>query len=61
MDNQLRDIHLEKLTERAKELKCMYNVIEALKDESAELTTVFKSIQEAIPPGYQNPMATVHC
>jgi hypothetical protein len=55
MENKLRDIQLTKLTERAKELKCIYNVIEALKDEYAELTAIFKSILEAIPPGYQHP------
>jgi hypothetical protein len=55
MDHQLRDIQISKLTERAKELKCIYSVIEALKDENAELTTIFKSILEAIPPGYQHP------
>jgi len=55
MENQFRDIQLLKLTERAKELKCMYNVIEALKDETADLTAIFKSILEAIPPGYQHP------
>lgn len=55
MEGNLRDIQLTKLTERAKELKCMYQVIEALKDETAELTSIFKSILEAIPPGYQHP------
>jgi len=55
MENQLRDIQLTKLTERAKELKCIYQVIEALKDETADLTTILKSILEAIPPGYQHP------
>jgi len=55
MESNLRDIQLTKLTERAKELKCIYKVIEALKDETAELTTIFKLILEAIPPGYQYP------
>lgn len=55
MEGNLRDIQLTKLTERAKELKCMYQVIEALRDENAEMTTVFKAILEAIPPGYQHP------
>lgn len=55
MDSKLRDIQLTKLTERAKELKCIYMVIEALKDESAELVTIFKAVLEAIPPGYQHP------
>jgi hypothetical protein len=55
MENQLRDIQLAKLTERAKELKCIYQVIEALKDETADLRTILKSILEVIPPGYQHP------
>jgi len=55
MENQFRDIQLLKLTERAKELKCLYNVIEAFKDETADLTAIFRSILEAIPPGYQHP------
>lgn len=55
MEENQRDIQLTKLTERAKELKCIYQVIEALKDENAELTTIFKAILEAIPPGYQHP------
>lgn len=37
MDNQLRDIQLSKLTERAKELRCIYKVMEILRDESADL------------------------
>jgi hypothetical protein len=55
MEGNIRDIQLTKLTERAKELKCMYQVSEALKDETADLTSIFKSILEAIPPGYQHP------
>jgi hypothetical protein len=55
MENKLRDIQVLKLTERAKELKCMYNVIEALKDETADLTAILKLILDSIPPGYQHP------
>jgi predicted nucleotidyltransferase len=55
MEGHLRDIQINKLTERAKELKCIYQVIEALRDERAELTSIFKSILDAIPPGYQHP------
>ena len=55
MEGNLRDIQLKKLTERAKELRCIYQVIEAMKDDKAELTSIFKSILEAIPPGYQHP------
>lgn len=55
MERGLRDIQLTKLTERAKELRCIYQIIEALKDESAELVTIFKLVLDAIPPGYQHP------
>jgi predicted nucleotidyltransferase len=55
MVNNLRDIQLTKLNERAKELKCIYRVCEALKDENAELIIVFSAVLEAIPPGYQYP------
>lgn len=55
MEYNLRDLQLNKLTERAKELRCIYSVIEILKDEEAELTVIFKRILEAIPPGWQHP------
>lgn len=55
MENAGRDILLDKLTERAKELKCIYRVIEILKDENAELSDIFRRILEAIPPGWQHP------
>jgi len=55
MENQLRDIQLTKLTERAKELRCIYQVMEILKDQEADLHLVFKSVLEAIPPGWQHP------
>ncbi len=55
MEGNLRDIQLNKLNERAKELKCIYLVSEALKDEDAELISVFRSVLDAIPPGYQYP------
>ena len=53
MESGFRDIQLNKLNERAKELKCIYQVCEALKNENAELIAVFKSVLEAIPSGYQ--------
>lgn len=55
MEGNLRDIQLNKLTERAKELRCIYQVCEALKNEDAELIQVFKAILDALPPGYQYP------
>ncbi|HNQ83417.1 MAG TPA: nucleotidyltransferase domain-containing protein [Bacteroidales bacterium] len=55
MEGNIRDIQLNKLNERAKELKCIYQVCEALRDEKADLIKVFKSILDSIPPGYQYP------
>jgi predicted nucleotidyltransferase len=55
MENQPRDIQLTKLTERAKELRCIYKVMEILRDEAADLHLVFRSVLEAIPPGWQHP------
>lgn len=53
--DKLRDIQLNKLTERAKELKCIYRIIEILREEDRELTSIFQDIIEAIPPGWQHP------
>ncbi len=55
MDRVLRDIQLTKLTERAKELKCIYTIIEILKNENGDITAMFKSIIDAIPSGWQHP------
>lgn len=60
-EGNFRDIQLAKLTERAKELRCVYQVMEALRDVNAELVTVFRSILEAIPPGYQHPTVCEAC
>lgn len=61
MNNSLRDIALNKLAERAKELRCIYQVMEALKDEEAEIIFVFNRVLEAIPPGYQHPTVCEAC
>ena len=55
MEPGFRDIQLNKLTERAKELRCIYGIIEILKDEEASLPELFQRIIEAIPPGWQHP------
>lgn len=55
MDSDLRDIKLNKLNERAKELKCLYQISEALKDDNAEIISIFNKVLDAIPPGYQHP------
>jgi hypothetical protein len=53
--DKLRDIQLNKLTERAKELKCIYRVIEILRDEDRDLKDIFRDILEVMPPGWQHP------
>jgi len=53
--DKIRDIQLAKLTERAKELKCIYRVMEILHDEQRPLVDIFGDILEAIPIGYQHP------
>ena len=55
MDKAIRDIQMGKLLERAKELKCIYNIHEVLKNDDAELDEVFKGIIQAIPQGWQHP------
>ncbi|MDY6916163.1 MAG: nucleotidyltransferase domain-containing protein [Candidatus Cloacimonadota bacterium] len=44
---------LKQLTERAKELNCLYQVDEILKDFSSDLRTVLTNLLEAIHPGWQ--------
>lgn len=46
---------LEALTERAKELTCLYAIEESLKDTDADIDHVCNCIIEAIPPGWQYP------
>jgi hypothetical protein len=46
---------LEDLTERAKELTCLYAIEEALKDPDREIDRVAERIIQAIPPGWQYP------
>ena len=49
---------LHKLQERAKELRCLYKVDEALAKTKAPLEKVCMDIIAAIPPGWQYPE---HC
>jgi len=55
MESQPRDIQLTKLTERAKELRCLYRVMEILSNDKAELHAAFMALLEALPPGWQHP------
>lgn len=46
---------LESLNERAKELNCLYQTDEILKDYDSPLEVIFHKILEIIPPGWQFP------
>jgi hypothetical protein len=46
---------LESLNERAKELNCLYQTDETLKDFDSPIGNIFKKILDIIPPGWQFP------
>lgn len=46
---------LEALTERAKELACLYAIEESLREPDTDIDQVCESIIRAIPPGWQYP------
>ena len=43
------------LSERAKELNCLYKIEGLLNKPDASLTDICKGVVEAIPPGWQYP------
>ncbi len=49
------DSIISDLTERAKELTCLYNVEELLSDSGGPLEEVMRGVIEVIPPGWQYP------
>ncbi|MBI2837895.1 MAG: hypothetical protein HYX75_06250, partial [Acidobacteria bacterium] len=49
------DTLLWALQERAKELNCLYEIEELLKNPDAPLDEVFRGVVRAIPPGWQYP------
>jgi len=51
-DESLKKI-VEDLTERAKELNCLYKIEEILKDSGRSLEEIFRRVLEVIPPGWQ--------
>lgn len=55
MDNKYRDIRLEKLMERKKELNCLYTIEHLLIDDQRKLEYVLQELVKAIPPGWQYP------
>jgi len=46
---------LHALQERAKELNCLYQVGELLRQSTRPLDEIFRSIIEVLPPGWQYP------
>lgn len=56
MNAPMTDLH--SLQERAKELRCLYQVQEAVSDRSLPLPSVFLRVVEAIPDGWQFPSRT---
>lgn len=47
------DIAYQRLSERAKELKCIYKVEELLRDENESLDYVFNQLLNILPPAWQ--------
>ncbi|MGI5918747.1 MAG: PEP/pyruvate-binding domain-containing protein [Christensenellales bacterium] len=52
-----RDLQLKTLTERAKELECLYAVDELLQDKQLSLSAVMTKLLEIIPIGFTDPSA----
>ncbi len=51
----MRNILLERLKEREKELNCLYEVDKLLKDDKADIEKIFKGLLRIIPLGWQYP------
>ncbi|MFZ0389184.1 MAG: PEP/pyruvate-binding domain-containing protein [Calditrichia bacterium] len=57
-DEKSAGVLLESLTERAKELNCLYSIEEVLNETGVALGEVLQLIVKAIPPGWQYPEVT---
>lgn len=53
--------NIKNLQERAKELRCLYRIQDAVADRSQVPATVFLRVLEAIPDGWQHPAHTGAC
>ncbi|MBD3166553.1 pyruvate, phosphate dikinase [bacterium] len=53
-DTQMQRL-LDALTERAKELNCLYQIEDLLNDSDSDVETVLQGVIEVIPPGWQYP------
>ncbi|MEE4256173.1 MAG: nucleotidyltransferase domain-containing protein [Bacteroidales bacterium] len=51
----IRNIRLEKLMEREKELNCLYNIENLLHDDNRKLEYILQDLVSAIPRGWQYP------
>jgi hypothetical protein len=57
-DDENSDPELHQLRERAKELRCLYRVGEAVAKRSEPPQAVFAAVLDAIPPAWQHPEVT---
>lgn len=55
MENTFRDVRLEKLMEREKELNCLYKIENLLIEDQRKLEYIMQDLVKAIPPGWQYP------
>lgn len=53
MENSRRNIRLEKLIEREKELNCLYNIESLLLNDKTPLDKILQDLTYIIPPGWQ--------
>ncbi len=53
MQDKIRNVSLEKLKEREKELNCLYDVEKFLQNDELALKDIFRKVVEVIPMGYQ--------
>lgn len=53
MENNYRDVRLEKLMEREKELNCLYTIENLLINDQRKLEYILQDLVAAIPPGWQ--------
>lgn len=63
-ENKQLDGLIHQLHERAKELNCLYQIEDSLNHSEKSLEEIFKTVLEAIPPGWQFPsvcMARLTC
>jgi hypothetical protein len=55
MEESIRNIRLEKLIEREKELNCLYSIESLLINEKRKLEYILQDLVKEVPPGWQYP------